>query len=63
MDSPERPAPGASSEGAWAVHRQDDNGVRFVVRTGLSREEAERLVAKMEALGHKQTYWVERDRG
>jgi hypothetical protein len=62
MDSPE-PAAGTSPEGTWAVHRQDDNGSRFVVRTGLSREEAERLVAKLEALGHKQTYWIERERG
>jgi len=31
--------------GFWAVHRQDDNGSRFVVRTGLGREEAMRLAA------------------
>lgn len=42
----------------WAVHRQDDNGNRFVVRTGLRREEAERLAAELEARGHKQLYWV-----
>jgi hypothetical protein len=42
----------------WAVHRQDDNGNRFVVKTGLSREEAERLVAMYEARGHKQMYWA-----
>jgi hypothetical protein len=58
MDSPEP----ASSEESWTVHRQDDNGVRFVVRTGLSRDEAERLLARLEALGHKQTYWIECDR-
>ena len=46
-------------EGTWTVHRQDDNGNRFVVRAGLSREEAERLVAEFEALGHKQLYWAE----
>jgi hypothetical protein len=59
MDGPEP----AAAEESWTVHRQDDNGVRFVVRAGLSREEAERLVARLEALGHKQTYWIERDRG
>ena len=48
--------PGATT---WAVHRQDDNGNRFVVATGLSREEAERLVAVYEARGHKQIYWAE----
>jgi hypothetical protein len=42
----------------WAVHRQDDNGNRFVVDTGLSREEAERLVAVYESRGHKQVYWA-----
>jgi len=45
----------------WAVHRQDDNGNRFVVETGLSRQEAERLVAMYEERGHKQLYWVELD--
>lgn len=43
----------------WTVHRQDDNGNRFVVETGLSREDAEHLVAIYEARGHKQLYWAE----
>lgn len=43
----------------WSVHRQDDNGNRFVVEKGLALEEAERLVAMYESRGHKQTYWVE----
>ena len=38
-----------TAECDWAVHRQDDNGNRFVVQTGLSREEAERLAAELEA--------------
>jgi hypothetical protein len=46
----------------WTVHRQDDNGNRFVVHTGLSREAAERLVAEMEARGHKQVFWAEQER-
>ena len=33
---------------SWAVHRQDDHGNKFVVKTGLSREEAEELVALYE---------------
>jgi hypothetical protein len=49
----------ASSEGTWAVHRQDDNGNRFVVREHLSYAEALRLVAEFEARGHKQMYWAE----
>ena len=45
----------------WAVHRQDDNGNRFVVEIGLSREKADELVLEYESHGHKQMYWVERD--
>jgi len=45
----------------WAVVRQDDNGNRFVVQTGLNHEEAERLVAKYQDLGHKQLYWAEQE--
>lgn len=41
----ELPACAPRPEGTWSVHRQDDNGNRFVVRTGLSRQEAEQLVA------------------
>jgi hypothetical protein len=55
-------APCPPPEETWAVHRQDDNGNRFVVQTGLSREAAERLVAELEARGHKQVYWTEQER-
>ena len=48
-------------ERKWTVHRQDDNGNRFVVQAGLRREDAEGLVAILEARGHKQVYWVEAD--
>ncbi len=51
--------PPSGAADTWAVLRQDDNGNRFVVQTGLSREEAERLVAVFEARGHKQVYWAE----
>lgn len=56
--------PGAR-EANWCVWRTDDTGNTFLVRDGLSREEAERLVAEFEARGHKQTYFAEqqRDRG
>lgn len=43
----------------WIVFRIDDNGNVFTVRTELSRDEAERLVAEFEARGHKQMYWAE----
>jgi hypothetical protein len=62
MCSPQPAAPGPPPEGTWVVRRQDDNGNRFVVRTHLSREEAERLVVEMEAKGHKQVYWAEPER-
>lgn len=47
------------TETTWAVHRQDDNGNRFVVQSGLTREAAERLVTTLETRGHKQLYWAE----
>jgi hypothetical protein len=62
MSSPD-PTPACRSEGTWAIHRQDDNGNRFVMQTGLSREEAERLVTEFEARGHKQVYWIEAEQG
>lgn len=49
-----------ASERQWCVKRLDDNGNVFVLRAGLSRDEAERLVAEYQARGHKQSYWVER---
>ena len=52
-------APVPCPAGTWAVHRQDDNGNRFVVQTGLGREDADQLVAELEARGHKQLYWAE----
>ncbi|MWV12678.1 hypothetical protein F3I62_11295 [Pseudomonas sp. R-28-1W-6] len=42
----------------WCVKRLDDNGNEFVLRAGLSREEAERLARDYQARGHKQTYWA-----
>ena len=45
---------------AWLVARTDDNGRRFLVSHGLDKDEAEALVARMEARGHKQSSWAER---
>ena len=59
MDTPAPTNPIRGPTGTWAVHRQDDNGNRFVVQTGLSREEAEQLATEFEARGHKQVYWAE----
>jgi hypothetical protein len=46
----------------WSVWRTDDTGNSFLVREHLSRDEAERVVAEFTARGHKQTYWIERER-
>jgi hypothetical protein len=43
------------------VYRIDDNANVFLVRSHLSRIDAERLVAEFEARGHKQMYWAERE--
>jgi hypothetical protein len=45
----------------WTVWRIDDNANTFVVRNGLTKEEAERVAAEFTSHGHKQTYWVEPD--
>jgi hypothetical protein len=45
---------------AWTVFRIDDTGNVFVVKDGLTLDEAERLVQLDEARGHKQMYWAER---
>jgi hypothetical protein len=39
--------------------RQDDTGNRFEAGLFATRAEAEARAAQLEALGHKQTYWVE----
>ena len=44
--------------GPCSVWRQDDHGHETKVRSGLSATAAERLVAELEAGGHKQIYWV-----
>lgn len=43
----------------WEVWRMDDNGNQFKILAGLNREEAEQAVARYEAKGHKQTYWMQ----
>jgi len=50
-------APGTT----WTVWRIDDNANTFVVRDGLTKEEAERVAAEFASHGHKQTYWIESD--
>ncbi len=47
--------------GTWAVWRQDDNGNRAAVASGLGKLDAERMVKTYEAKGHKQLYWVEQE--
>jgi uncharacterized protein YciI len=51
--------PAGNATSSWTVHRLDDNGNRFVMREGLGRAEAMKLVAEFEFRGHKQTYWAE----
>ena len=51
--------PPEAAGGSWTVYSQDDTGNRFVVEEHLNRDEAEQLVKKLEARGHKQYYWAE----
>ncbi len=45
----------------WSVWRQDDNGNRFLVESGLTEANALKLARGFEALGHKQMFWVARE--
>jgi len=48
-------------EGGFPVWRLDDNNNEFLVRDGLTEEEAFALVREYEGRGHRQAYWVERE--
>jgi UDP-N-acetyl-2-amino-2-deoxyglucuronate dehydrogenase len=56
------PEANTGSDATWSVWRTDDTGNTFLVRDNLTREEAQLLVAEFEARGHKQTYFVEREK-
>lgn len=49
----------APAGAAWELWRQDDNGNRFLVARFASRSAADDEQRRCEALGHKQTYWVQ----
>ncbi len=51
----------SDEEKTWRVMRQDDNGNRFLVESGLPEDRAHALVEDLTARGHKQAYWAERD--
>jgi hypothetical protein len=61
MNDPRPVDPSSQPRQRWTVRRQDDSGNRFVVQSGLSHEDAERLVAQFEEKGHKQFYWADPD--
>jgi hypothetical protein len=48
-----------ASADEWELWRQDDNGNRFVIGRFDTAAAAEAEQRRFEALGHKQTYWVE----
>ncbi|VFU18384.1 hypothetical protein SCFA_820017 [anaerobic digester metagenome] len=43
----------------WALWRQDDNGLKFLVCIRKTRQEAEEAQKAFERLHHKQLYFVE----
>jgi hypothetical protein len=43
----------------WELWRQDDNGNRFLIGRFGALEAADAAQRRFEALGHKQTYWVQ----
>ena len=50
-------------EGGFSVWRLDDNNNEFMVRDGLTEEEALELVREYEGRGHRQAYWVKNESG
>jgi hypothetical protein len=50
-------------EGGFSVWRLDDNNNEFLVRGGLTEEEALALVREYEGKGHRQAYWVKKETG
>jgi hypothetical protein len=63
MIAPQTPDSQNQAGGTWLVRRQDENGTQFGVQGGLSKEEADNLVSKLEQRGHKQSYWAEPEPG
>ena len=49
-------------EGGFSVWRPDDNN-EFLVRDGLTEEEALALVREYEGKGHRKAYWVNTESG
>lgn len=59
MTKPDRPTTESSdNQPHWSVYRQGDDGNQFVIKSGLTRQQADQLVEEFEARGHKQLYWV-----
>ena len=50
-------------ESKFSVWRLDDNNNEFLVRGGLSEDEALELVREFEGRGHRQAYWVKSGSG
>lgn len=48
---------------SWSLCRQDDNGNRFRVQSGLSYATAQKMAADFEAKEHKQLYWLQFENG
>ncbi|MFF2405522.1 SPOR domain-containing protein [Streptomyces sp. NPDC058092] len=51
----------SGAELPWLVIREDDNGNRYRVGRYATQGEARKIADKLDAHGHKQLYWVERN--
>ena len=47
----------------YDVLRTDDNGPTFTIKTGLPKDEAEKLYATLTDRGHKQVYFIKKSEG
>ena len=51
----------SSDDRGWSVWREDDNGNRFRMHDGLTRDEARRIAEDFTRRGHKQRYWCQQE--
>jgi len=53
---------GVRASERWCLKRQDDHGRQYVMEIFGSKREAEAKMETYQVRGHKQTYWVEKER-
>ena len=50
-----------TTDAKWTLWRQDDNGSSVIIERHLEKVDADSRLSELEARGHKQHYWIERE--